>query len=619
VTGRPFPSGDLPLDDYGLIGNLETCALVSRTGSVDWLCLPRLDSPSLLAALLDAERGGRLQVSPRASYHALQTYREDSNVLETTMTTATGEVVVTDFMPVRNHPGAPRALARRVRVSWGSVPMRAVFDPRPDYARAEPALQVKDGQVSARSGDQNFLLRSSLDFAPEQGRLAASWRQRHGEEVWLVLGDAQLPAWSWGEWNHELHRTLQFWRTWLHRSPETRALRGTPWRRALLRSGLVLKLLCCDPGGGIAAAPTTSLPEEVGGVRNWDYRYSWIRDASFTVQALYHLGFAEEARNHLAWFREICAQTEDFGQLRVLYTLDRKPAPPEQQLGHLAGYRGSKPVRIGNGAVDQRQLDIYGELVNAFYETVRYDKELSHEHLGWVRRLADYVSKVWSEPDAGIWEVRSAPRHHTYSKLMCWVALDRAVQLVSKRNPADPSLPGWKAEREKVRAAILEQGYSSRLGSFVQSFGGEELDATNLLIPLMEFLPADDPRVQGTIDATIQHLTENGLVLRYRNVSEDGLAGAEGTFLLCSFWLVSALAISDRLGEAEQLMERLVELASPLGLLSEEITADGELLGNFPQAYSHIGLINSALYLEAARQRGSGAQQVPLVGQAAQP
>lgn len=604
-----------PLTDYALIGNLETCALVGRDGAVDWLCLPRLDAPSVFAALLDHERGGTFRVAPRAAHHALPAYHEDSNVLDTTFSTATGEATVTDFMPIRDAPQVPRALARRVRVTRGSVPFEAVFAPRPDYARAQLELSARPHGVLARGGGMTLDLRAGVSLSVHGGEARAEWRQRAGEEVWFVLCCGPAPDWTWADWELEARRTGEAWRAWLHERPESPALRGTPWTRAVQRSGLVLKLLCCDPNGGIAAAPTTSLPEKIGGVRNWDYRYAWIRDSSFTVQALYNLGFQAEARRHLDWFRAVCKSTPDLANLQIMYALDGAAAPPEQRLTNLRGYRGSAPVRIGNGAREQRQLDIYGELVNAFYETVRYEKDLSPDDLVWVRRLADFVCGVWREPDAGIWEVRGGERHFTYSKLMCWVALDRAIRL-AERHPFGAPLQTWRTERAALRDAILTRGYDAELGSFVQAFGERTLDATGLLVPLLEFLPPQDPRVQGTIDATLRTLMQGGLVRRYGPATNDGLPGSEGAFVLCSFWLVDALSVSGRIEEAEALLETLVERASPLGLMAEEIDPDsGKFLGNYPQAYSHVGLINSVLYLGKAKERRSGPELVGLAGE----
>ncbi|MBB6098210.1 GH15 family glucan-1,4-alpha-glucosidase [Deinobacterium chartae] len=605
------------LKSYGLIGNLETCALVGKDGAVEWLCWPRLDAPSVFASLLDLEVGGHFRIRPCGSYASLQRYREDTNVLETTFETATGRLVLVDFMPVQtgNEERPLRALLRRVRVEDGAVRLELGFRPRFDYARGHTRLEVTGNSVRAWQGEQALRLDGPeglvlKDLADGSQEVQGRWLLTQGEDLWFVLQDDAAAALSEPECERLLNRDLSFWRRWVRRPPQLPCLERNPYREIVQRSALALKLLCCDPEGGIAAAPTTSLPEEIGGVRNWDYRYAWIRDSSFTVQALYDLGFIEEARRHLHWFRAVCKEVTHPSELRVMYGLDRRPAPPEQNLNHLEGYRGSKPVRIGNGAVDQLQLDIYGELVNAFYETVRYDKELNQEDWDWVRRLTDYVCEAWTLPDAGIWEVRSEPRHHTYSKLMCWVALDRSIRLAEERG-FDAPLDTWRTVRQDIREAILTQGFSPRLNAFVQYFGGEELDATSLLIPVLEFLPPEDPRVQGTLEATLQHLTHDGLVQRYGSGTDDGLTGGEGAFILCSFWLVDALAISGRMQEAEALFDHLLDYASPLGLIAEEVDLrTGELLGNFPQAYSHVGLINSVLYL--CRFRLTGATPDPV-------
>jgi GH15 family glucan-1,4-alpha-glucosidase len=370
----------------------------------------------------------------------------------------------------------------------------------------------------------------------------------------------------------------------------------------IVRSGLVLKLLTHHETGAICAAPTTSLPEEIGGSRNWDYRFNWIRDASFTVQALKNAGHVKEAKNNLKWFMDICKGAHEPRDIQIMYGLHGEADLEEIELPHLSGYRNSRPVRIGNGAAKQKQLDIYGELLNAFYETTQYRGVVSRGDWGYVMKILDYVCDVWNTTDAGIWEVRSGAQHFVYSKLMCWVAIDRGIKIAELSNFEAP-IGRWDKCREDIKNAILQRGFNKKLNSFVQSFDSETLDATSLLIPIRGFLPFDDDRVQGTIDAALKGLTtKNGLVYRYKG--EDGLPGSEGAFVLCSFWLVDVLALSGRVEEAEDVFNNLLKYISPLGLFAEEIDPEtGEQLGNFPQAFSHIGLVNSALYLGKTKRR----------------
>jgi GH15 family glucan-1,4-alpha-glucosidase len=401
-----------------------------------------------------------------------------------------------------------------------------------------------------------------------------------------------------------LHRTTRYWADWAHDCQLDRCVFRGPWHDHVVRSGLVLKLLSHPETGAIAAAPTTSLPEVIGGVRNWDYRFAWIRDASFTVQALHTVGHVQEALHYFQWLRDIAHKHTDsgaHGDIRIMYGLHGQLDLEEQVLNHMSGYRDSAPVRIGNAAVNQRQLDVYGELINAFHDTRRYGEEISQEDWHFIRIIADHVCQIWNTEDSGIWEVRGGPRHFTYSKLMCWVALDRSIELAEKGGFEAP-LQRWTGTREEIRQAILERGFNQKQNSFVQSFGSQALDATSLLIPVVGFLPPDDTQVQRTIEATLQHLTVNGLVHRY--LGDDGLPGQEGAFVLCTFWLVDALILSGQVEKAEELFLNALHYISPLGLFAEEIDPEsGHQLGNYPQALSHIGLMNSALRLGWARAR----------------
>jgi GH15 family glucan-1,4-alpha-glucosidase len=592
----------LDLEDYGLIGNLETCALVSRDGGIDWLPLPYLESPTVFAAILDADKGGRFQIRPVTKYVASQCYIGDTNILQTTFVTAFGTLVVTDFLPVNDGSlgDALWTVLRKVECTQGRVRAELLFDPRFDYARALPSFEIRGDGARAVAGNDRLRLQSPFPVSATAAGLRAEFALGAGEEQWVLL-----------QYNHEAPREAAwceqmlaavhaYWTRWSDGCDACKETIDPTWRQVISRSCLVLKLLICPETGAIAAAPTTSLPEEIGGERNWDYRFAWIRDAAFTIQALYQTGHEEEASGFRRWLRNRVVRTPNVPALRVLYPLHDDDHTEEIELDHLEGYRGSRPVRIGNGAADQLQLDIFGEALEAVYETTRYGEEIRPEHWPYYAAIADYVCSAWEQPDYGIWEVRTEPRHFVYSKLMCWVALDRAIR-IARRRGFDAPLARWRASRKAIREAIETRGFNRRLNSFVQAFGDEEaLDAANLLIPQHGFLPYDDPRVQGTIEATQRYLvSKDGLVYRYN--SDDGVAGGEGAFVLCSFWLVNALALSGRVEEALALFNRLLRFVSPLGLLAEQVDPEsGKQLGNFPQAFSHIGLINSVIYLEEA-------------------
>jgi GH15 family glucan-1,4-alpha-glucosidase len=601
------------LEEYGLIGNLETCALVGRDGSIDWCCFPHLESPSAFAALLDTEKGGHFRISPLENEDGYQSYSGNTNVLLTTFQTSTGSVSVTDFMPVRGHAHPlHQTLLRKVSCSGGSADMEIEFKPRLDYARFVPTLEPAGEGTVAQWEDDLLYLQSpiplDLNGAVARGRFTV----KEGQPQWFVLRYGDSSPMDSTDCQRLMEATMEYWSDWAHHCGPGRCVFRGPWHNHVVRSALVLKLLTHPQTGAIAAAPTTSLPEVIGGVRNWDYRFAWIRDASFTVQSLYALGHEEEALEYFQWLRSLCREFgshEDHLHIRVMYGLHGEQDLEEYTLDHLSGYRNSAPVRVGNAAAEQIQLDVYGELVNAFYETRRYGEEITQGDWGFIRKIVNTACQTWDTEDSGIWEVRGGPRHFTYSKLMCWVALDRSIELAEKYG-LEASLAEWKKTREKIQQAILERGFSEKLGSFVQSFDSEALDATSLLIPIVGFLPPEDPRVQGTISATLEHLTSDGMVYRY--LGDDGLPGQEGTFVLCTFWLVDALVLAGELEKAEALLLGVLEHASPLGLLAEQIdAASGEQLGNYPQAFSHIGLMNSALHLAwaLAKRRGKKAQK----------
>lgn len=588
-----------PLEEYGLVGNLDTCALVSQDGSIDWCPLPHLESSSVFARILDAEEGGHFCVRPNAIYEASQRYLERTNVLRTMFQTAMSDVTVVDFMPVKERDSRQTrvpAIYRKVVCERGAADVEVTFRPRFDYAHRQTTVEARQGGILAECDDETAFLSSTLTFDVRPGEATATVTLEEDETTWFALtyGDTGDGASETGP--QLLGETLSYWRGWAHTCDESVCVFGGPWHDLVVRSGLVLKLLTHPESGAIAAAPTTSLPEDVGGVRNWDYRYNWIRDAAFTLQALSNLNHVAESKAYFDWFIDLC-RTKPPEQIRPLYGLHGNAELTERILDHLSGYRDSSPVRIGNGAFDQRQLDTYGELVLAIYEMAQHETVLTSE--GWeaVRRIVDYVRDVWTEPDAGMWEVRGGPHHFVFSKVMCWVALHRGIVLAERRGLEAP-VDDWRAVRDEIKRTVLEEGYREEHGAFVQAFDRPDtLDATALLIPVVGFLPADDERVRGTIDEIQRQLaTDDGLVRRYNG--DDGLPGEEGSFLLCSFWLVDALALSGRLEEARTVFLDVLDYASPLGLLAEEVDPEeGIMVGNFPQGFSHIGLINSALYL----------------------
>ncbi|MFQ5952824.1 MAG: glycoside hydrolase family 15 protein, partial [Candidatus Omnitrophota bacterium] len=558
------------IEDYGIIGNLATCAFIGNDGSVDWLCLPDLSSPSVFAAILDEDKGGSLRVSPASKYTSSQSYEEDSNILKTTFLSDEGRAVVTDFMkPLRRGTTESTILLRKIECTAGEILVDIGFKPRFDYARSSPELKQKENGILASAGPEQLFLQSSVPLKINDKEASGHIKMREGDYRWLVLQYGQEKFITEDECEDLLNRLKAFWKKWdSSRILSKDVFRGS-WHDLVVRSGQVLKLLSNPESGAIAAAATTSLPEEIGGVRNWDYRYTWIRDASFTIQALHHIGHLEEGKRFIQWVENIIKKDQHPSRIQIMYGLGGEENLEEKTLDNLSGYKDSRPVRIGNGAAKQRQLDIYGELINAIYETTRYGKDVSEEVWNSIKTITDYVCEVWDTEDAGIWEVRGGSRHYVYSKLMCWVAVDRAIKMAQEKKN-EPLSGKWEKTREDIKTAILDKGFSAELNSFVQSFGSETLDATSLLIPIMGLLPADDPRVQGTIDATLKDLTRDGYLV-YRYNSDDGLPGSEGFFILCSFWLVKALAVSGRVEEAENIYQKVLKHISPLGLFAEEI------------------------------------------------
>jgi len=591
-----------PIEDYGIVGNLETCALVSREGSVDWFPFPHVESPSVLGAILDGEDGGRFRIAPAGAFDASQAYLERTNVLETTFETDTGRATVTDFLPPAGEVDHPKkVLYRKVACAEGTVDLEVKYAPRFDYARADTDVTPVDPGVSAEGGDERTVLESPVDLTTQGGRATGETTLDAGETAWFLLRctgaeDASVDP------EAALAETVEFWREWVHDCGdlEDGCVFEGPWHDVVVRSSLALKLLTHAQTGAIAAAPTTSLPEDVGGVRNWDYRYNWLRDAGFTIQTLMNLGHVAEADGYFAWFMDLC-HADDPADIRPLYGLHGDPDLTERELDHLEGYRNSRPVRIGNGAAAQTQLDVYGELLLGADEMRCRGRALDDD---WpaIREIVEHVVDVWDERDAGIWEVRSGEEHFVYSKVMCWAALDRGLAIASQDGLDAPS-ESWRDAREAIRADVLRNGYDDGIGSFVQSYGSTAVDASALLIPVVGFLPFDDERIQGTIETTESRLVEDDVLVE-RYDGEDGLPGSEGAFLLCSCWLIDALALSGRVEEARTRLEALTGHLNSLQLASEELdTETREYLGNYPQAFSHLGLINSVLYVGFAEGR----------------
>jgi GH15 family glucan-1,4-alpha-glucosidase len=584
--------GYLPIRDYAVIGDGRTAALVGIDGSIDWLCLPDVDSPSVFGAVLDSDRGGRFALAPTVPFRAARRYLPDTNVLETTYCTDEGSVRVTDALSLPRTGLAPgRELLRRIDGLDGRVPIGWRMEPRFGYGARPAKIGWRNGIPVATAGADALALRSWEAGAPAAGAGTISGRfdTQAGASGLLALSISHgeplvLPTRTEAE--ARLGETVAYWQRWVaHRSYEG------PWRDAVIRSALALKLLVYAPSGAIAAAATASLPEALGGERNWDYRYSWVRDAAFTVDALLALGCPAEADAYFSWLLHATQLTHP--RLRVLYRLDGRPKAAERELA-LAGYRKSAPVRIGNAAAPQTQLDLYGELLWTAHRYVERGNDLSSETAARVSGIADEVCKLWETPDAGIWEVRSEPAHFTQSKVMCWAALHYAGDLAERGLIPARGLSRWRTAEEEVKGFIEEHCWSEEADSYVRHAGSTELDASLVFMALVGYEPDVDARLDRTLDSVKRALGEGSLMYRYRG--EDGLSGQEGVFVACSFWFVEALVRRGRLDEAAELMGDLVALANDVGLYSEEIEpGSGEFLGNFPQALVHLALINAAV------------------------
>ncbi len=601
-----------PISDYALLSDSNSAALVDRDGTISWLCMPRFDSPALFARILDPD-AGHWSLRPSGEFEVEREYVPGTLVLDTVFTTASGTAKLTDAMTFaedrRGHElghRAPHEVVRLVECLSGTVEMEMELAPRPEYGLVAPLCRITDEGARTFGGPNMVAISAGVPFEVTDATMRARFTLDEGQKVGFALRWAppesaepmpvpptRVPV--------RIHDAVEAWRYW---EAKNDVYEG-PHRDLVRFSSLVLRGLTYAPTGAIVAAATTSLPEDVGGERNWDYRYAWIRDASLTLDALFIGACPDEAEDFVSFMTSSAGgRSDDGGSLQIMYGVGGEHDLSERELPHLRGWRDSRPVRVGNGAWDQTQLDVYGELLDAIYLYRERLGELHPEIQEFAADLAHAAARRWREPDAGMWEMRGEPQHHLSSKVFCWVALDRAVKLAPKLGEfADEA--AWAAERDVIRAAVLDRGWSEQRQAYAQAFDSDELDAAALLMPLLGFLPADDRRMRSTIEAIATELTEDGLVLRYKadeGLNADGLRGEEGTFVISSFWLVSALARAGEIDRAEELFDRLTGFANDVGLLAEEVAADtGELLGNYPQAFSHIGLINAARDIDRAR------------------
>ncbi len=606
----------LPIEDYNLIGDMHTAALVGKNGSIDWFCYPHFDSPSVFAAILDHKKGGHFRISPRHNTVASkQFYWPDTNVLLTRFLSKDGVAEILDYMPVGRaaRKYGRHKLIRRLTMVWGSMPFRVECFPSFNYARDKHETEMRGNGVCFHSDSLSLGLVSHVPLEPHERGVAADFTLKEGERVLFTLGGIErgeepgelLP---WEEAEERFSMTVDYWQEWISRC----TYKGR-WREMVHRSALALKLMTFEPTGAIVAAPTCSLPEHIGGERNWDYRYTWIRDAAFTLYALLRIGFTQEAEKFMGWLDGIAHDLNPGAPLQVMYGIDGRHTLTEETLDHLEGYRGSRPVRIGNGAFDQLQLDIYGELMDSIYLYNKYGSPISYDLWTKLRIIVNWVCDNWHRRDTGIWEVRGGRQHFVYSKLMCWVAVDRGLRLAAKRSfPADHER--WMRVRDQIYTDIMKNGWNPDRKAFVQYYGSNTLDAANLIMPLVFFVSPTDPRMLSTLNAINRTpgsggLVTNGLVYRYNlNEYADGLSGEEGTFNMCTFWLVEAMTRAGHtdkamLDSARLIFEKMLGYANNQGLYAEEIGHHGEALGNFPQAFTHLALISAAVNLDLALDR----------------
>ena len=597
-----------PIEDYGIIGDLSTVALVGKNGSIDFLCFPNFDSPTVFAALLDDRKGGRFRIAPVLdNVRHKQLYMPDSNVLLTRFLSEDGVAEITDAMPVEA-VGFIHNVVRRVKTVRGEVRFRMVCDPRFDYGRAPHRVERRDGEVLFVSKGADGLvlrLRTSVPLKVRNGAAHADFTLRAGEAADFVLEEveegSEPPSGDTEYVSECIQSTVDFWRRWIGRS----SYRGR-WREMVNRSALTLKLLVSQPYGSLVAAPTFGLPEQVGGERNWDYRYTWVRDSAFTLFALNRLGYTEEAGAFMGWIEKRCGELAEAGTseapLQIMYGIDGRHDLREEVLSHFEGYKGSSPVRIGNGAYGQLQLDIYGELLDAVYLFNHHGDPISLDLWRQVARLADWVCDNWRREDEGIWEVRGGAREFLYSRVMCWVAVDRAVRIARDRSFPAP-MERWSRIRDVIYEDIYRNYWREDRGYFAQHKHGTAVDASSLIMPMVKFISFREPRWRSHLAEVERQLVEDSLVHRYRlggDGAPDGLPGQEGTFSMCSFWYIENLARSGRVDTARFSFEKMLGYANHLGLYSEELGSMGEFLGNFPQAFTHLGLISCALALDQA-------------------
>jgi GH15 family glucan-1,4-alpha-glucosidase len=584
---------DRPIASHGVIGDLRTVALIASDGTIDWYCPSAFDSPSVFAAILDRERGGHYQIAPVRDCATRQLYLPDTNVLITRFLSRDGVGELQDFMPV----GEEQRLIRRVACVRGSMRFRLQCEPRFNYGRDRHATAISSDGACFRSPSLTLTLGAPVELEQTAAGVSAEFELEAGQTTTFVLtesdeGGARVSEAAAGRL---LGETVEYWQDWISQSSYTGR-----WREIVNRSALALKLLTYAPTGAIVAAPTTSLPEQLGGGRNWDYRYTWIRDAALTLKPIMSLGFSDELRAFGHFLTSALQSTDgnESGPLQVLYGIDGRTHLPEETLDHLAGYGGSAPVRIGNDAANQLQLDIYGEIIDAAYVLDRHTKQLHYDVWHSIAAVADWLCENWDQPDEGIWETRGGRQRFTHSRVMCWVALDRAIRIAHERGfPAN--LARWLSVRDEIFHRIMQRSWSESRRAFVQHEGSELLDASVLLMPLVGFISPTDPRWLSTLDAISSELVADSLVYRYDPAaSPDGLDGDEGTFSICSFWYVEALARSGRLAEARLAFEKMLTYANHLGLYSEQVGPSGELLGNFPQAFTHLALISAAICLD---------------------
>ncbi|MFJ8623249.1 glycoside hydrolase family 15 protein [Kitasatospora sp. NPDC093550] len=592
-----------PISEHGLIGDLRTAALVTTDGTIDWYCCPRFDAPSVFGSILDADRGGSFELSADVAVRTRQFYFPDTNVLITRFFAADGVAEIQDFMPVvdESREADRHRLIRRVVCVRGVLPFRARIAPRFGYGADEHTVGLEGGVAVFRSPSLSLALTSTAPLETDGPDVRSHFKLLEGESHVFALdriGEGlQARSCPRAEAQAQAEATVRFWRRWLAGS----RYHGR-WREMVNRSALVLKLLTYAPTGAIIAAPTTSLPERIGGERNWDYRYVWVRDAAFCVYALLRLGFTSEAEAFMGFLGErgILRGTGPAGPLQIMYGIDGRSDLPEYELPHLEGHLGSAPVRVGNAATNQLQLDIYGALIDSVYLYDKWGRPISSD--GWeaVGTVADWLCEHWDQPDEGIWETRGGRRDFVYSRLMCWVALERAIRMANRRGlPAD--LPRWRQSRDAIYRQIMARGWSAARGAFVQGLDGEVLDASLLMMPMAKFIAPTDPKWLSTLDVLTSDLVSDSLVYRYDpEASPDGLRGYEGTFSICSFWYVEALARAGRLEEARLAFEKMLTYANHVGLFAEEIGLTGEQLGNFPQAFTHLSLISAAFTLDRA-------------------